>query len=70
MKSRSATVRKQSTGPEVAQSEEARAQNAPSREEIQQRAYEIHTERGCVHGQDVDDWLRAEGELEGKYPAG
>jgi hypothetical protein len=54
----------------VAQSEEARAQNAPSREEIQQRAYEIHIERGCVHGQDVDDWLQAERELEAKYPAG
>jgi hypothetical protein len=30
----------------------------PSLEEIRHRAYEIHFERGCIHGWDQDDWLR------------
>ncbi len=45
-------------------------QNVPGPEEIQQRAYEIHMERGGAHGQDVDDWLQAERELEAKYRIG
>jgi hypothetical protein len=40
----------------------------PSVEEIRQRAYEIHVERGGVHGRDQDDWLQAEQELAKKYP--
>jgi hypothetical protein len=70
MKSKSATGSNQSTGPEVAQAEKARTQNAPSPAEIQQRVYEIHIERGCAHGQDVDDWLQAERELEARYRTG
>ena len=35
----------------------------PSPEEIQQRAYELHLEGGCVHGRDLDDWLQAERDL-------
>jgi hypothetical protein len=31
--------------------------------EIARRAYEIFCERGGEHGHDLDDWLRAEGEL-------
>jgi hypothetical protein len=31
------------------------------------RAYEIYVERGCAHGQEVDDWLQAERELLEKY---
>ena len=54
----------------MAQAEKARTQNAPSPAEIQQRAYEIHIERGCAHGQDVDDWLQAERELEARYRTG
>jgi hypothetical protein len=41
---------------------------APSVEEIRQRAYEIHLERGGVHGWDQDDWLQAERDLAQKYP--
>ena len=26
-------------------------------------AFELYCERGCQHGRDVDDWLRAEREL-------
>lgn len=70
MKSKSPTGGNQSTAPEVAQAEKARPQNAPSPEEIQQRAYEIHIERGCAHGKDVDDWLQAKRELEAKYRTG
>ena len=41
--------------------------SAPTPEEIRQRAYELHVERGCVHGRDQDDWLRAEQELMEKH---
>jgi hypothetical protein len=40
---------------------------APSLEEIRQRAYEIHLERGGAHGWDQDDWLQAERDLTEKY---
>jgi len=36
-------------------------------EEIAQRAFEIHLERGGIHGRDLDDWLQAERELREKY---
>lgn len=35
----------------------------PTEEEIRKRAYEIYLQRGCAHGYDLDDWLRAEREL-------
>lgn len=41
--------------------------NVPTPEEIRQRAYEIHIERGGIHGCDLDDWLEAERELQEKY---
>jgi Protein of unknown function (DUF2934) len=40
---------------------------APIREEIELRAYQIYIERGCAHGQDVEDWLQAKRELVEKY---
>jgi DUF2934 family protein len=43
---------------------EPRFKNAPTPEEIRQRAYEIHIERGGRLGNELDDWLRAERELE------
>jgi hypothetical protein len=43
--------------------------SAPSWGEIRKRAYELHLERGCVHGLDQDDWLQAERELMDKYQA-
>jgi hypothetical protein len=39
----------------------------PSPAEIRQRAFKIHTERGGIHGCDLDDWLQAERELQEKY---
>jgi Protein of unknown function (DUF2934) len=41
--------------------------NAPTPEEIRQRAYEIHIERGGIHGCDLDDWQQAERELRERY---
>lgn len=38
--------------------------HTPSREEIRLRAYEIYLGRGGVPGNELDDWLQAEGELE------
>jgi hypothetical protein len=38
----------------------------PTPEEIRERAYEIHIERGGIHGCDLDDWLQAERELKQK----
>ena len=56
---------------EAAESDKTKPQlaNASGREEIRQRAYELHLERGCVHGSDLDDWLQAERELAEKYRA-
>ena len=43
------------------------ASEAPTREEIELRAYQIYAERDGAHGQDVEDWLKAERELVEKY---
>ena len=36
----------------------------PSREEIAQRAYELYLVRGGGDGSELEDWLRAERELQ------
>jgi hypothetical protein len=41
--------------------------SGPSPAEIRQRAFEIHIERGGIHGCDLDDWLQAERELQEEY---
>ena len=41
--------------------------NVLTPEEIRQRAYEIHIERGGFYGCDMDDLLQAERELRQKY---
>jgi hypothetical protein len=41
--------------------------NAPTPEEIRQRTYEIHIERGGFYGCDLDDLLQAERELRERY---
>jgi hypothetical protein len=43
------------------------ALEAPTREEIELRAYQIYVERDGANGQDVEDWLQAERELVEKY---
>jgi hypothetical protein len=41
--------------------------NKPLLAEIRQRAFEIHIERGGIHGCDLEDWVQAERELKEKY---
>ena len=41
----------------------ATARQAPDRQAIETRAYELYLERGSGDGDDVNDWLRAEQEL-------
>jgi Protein of unknown function (DUF2934) len=44
--------------------EDTSANPAPSQEEIRRRAYEIYLERNGLPGDELDDWLRAERELQ------
>ena len=46
---------------------EEKGQDGPTPAEIRHRAFEIHIERGGIHGCDLDDWLQAERELQEKY---
>ena len=41
--------------------------NGPSPTEIRKRAFEIHVQRGGIHGCDLNDWLEAERELQEQY---
>jgi DUF2934 family protein len=64
MKSKSMPAGAENREHEVAESEKTQPlASSPSIEEIRQRAYELHLERGCIHGWDQDDWLQAEREL-------
>jgi len=38
--------------------------SGPTYDQIAQRAYELFLARGGTHGRDVEDWLRAERELQ------
>jgi hypothetical protein len=46
------------------QAEDTSANHAPSHEEIRRRAYEIYLERNGLPGDELDDWHRAERELQ------
>ena len=37
--------------------------NSPTREDIERRAYELFIARGAIHGNDLEDWFRAEQEF-------
>jgi len=52
------------TSPIQPHAEETSANHAPSHEEIRRRAYEIYLERDGLQGDELDDWLRAERELQ------
>jgi len=55
------------TGTELARSRGATGPDEKSaHEEIRRRAYEIYLERGGQSGGEIDDWLQAERELEGR----
>ncbi len=44
--------------------EDTSANQAPSHQEIRRRAYEIYLERDGLPGNELDDWHRAERELQ------
>ena len=46
------------------QTEEASVSQGPTQDQIRLRAYQIYLERGAHPGQELDDWLRAERELQ------
>jgi hypothetical protein len=48
-------------------SESQTTEGHPRREQIELRAYQFYLERGGAHGQDVEDWLKAERELLEKH---
>jgi hypothetical protein len=50
--------------PIQAHAEDTSANHAPSQEEIRRRAYEIYLERDGLAVDELDDWLRAERELQ------
>lgn len=49
-------------------SEGTSSNHSPNCEEIRFRAYEIYVERGSYPGNELDDWLQAEHELDGRAP--
>ncbi len=56
------------SGPIQSHAEDTSTDHTPSHDEIRLRAYEIHLERGGLPGNEVDDWLQAERELERAAP--
>jgi Protein of unknown function (DUF2934) len=52
------------TGRQTSTSKRAKPSPRPTREEIEQRAYEIYLERGGSEGSEMEDWLEAERELQ------
>jgi hypothetical protein len=42
----------------------ARASSVPTHDEIARRSYELYLSRGGTDGFDVEDWLKAEAELQ------
>jgi hypothetical protein len=70
MKSQSKATQAMST-PEAPAQEAPRgkegSKDAPTPEEIRKRAFEIHIQRGGIHGCDLADWMLAERELQETY---
>jgi len=56
------------TGPIQSHAVDTSANYAASREEIRLRAYEIYLQRSGLPGNEFDDWLQAERELERAAP--
>jgi hypothetical protein len=46
------------------QAQEAFVSHRPTHDQIRHRAYQIYLERGARPGHELDDWLRAERELQ------
>ncbi|MFI5397447.1 MAG: DUF2934 domain-containing protein [Candidatus Binatia bacterium] len=47
----------------ICREREGRGNSEPTPDHIAQRAFELFLARGATHGQDVEDWLRAERQL-------
>jgi hypothetical protein len=69
MKSQNLKTNTQNTPSTIFRSDilEGKGENGLTPAQIRHRAFEIHIERGGIHGCDLDDWLQAERELQGKY---
>jgi hypothetical protein len=50
--------------------EDTSTHQTPRHEDIRLRAYEIYLERGDLPGNELDDWLQSERELERAAPNG
>ncbi|MDQ1388728.1 MAG: hypothetical protein QOF56_2182 [Acidobacteriaceae bacterium] len=55
-------------GPAQSRAEDISANHAPDLEEIRLGAHEIHLERGGRPGNELEDWLQAERELQRAAP--
>ena len=55
-------------GPVQSHEEDTAANHTPSYEEIRLRAYEIYLERSGLPGNELNDWLQAERELQPAAP--
>jgi hypothetical protein len=58
-----ASRRKSATSEE--ELDHSRPREKPAHEEIKLRAYHIFLDRGGIHGHDLEDWVRAQRELDG-----
>jgi hypothetical protein len=55
---------KSHAGPIHSSADNISVNHGPGLEEIRLRAYEVHLERGGLPGNELDDWLQAERELD------
>jgi hypothetical protein len=69
MKSQNLKTNAHDAAADILQSDfaEAGSKNGATPAEIRLRAFEIHIERGGIHGCDLDDYLQGERELREKY---
>jgi hypothetical protein len=63
LRDRTAASSRSQEAPELTSSETA---HQPTTEDIAERAFEKYCARGYEHGHDVEDWLEAERELNGR----
>jgi hypothetical protein len=60
--------------PDLMKTKSPRSATSPQahagRDAVARRAYELFLARGCAHGHDLEDWVRAERELAGRAPTG
>lgn len=62
------TVSEFGASPIQSHSDDISGNYAPSSEDIRLRAHELYLERGSLPGDELDDWLQAERELDRRAP--